>query len=271
MEPPDALGPLIEQFEHAALRLTGEALQVRERDLRESLRALRLRPAALAEGQTDQALVCAFQKGFFADEAFDQMVARYEARIWSFLMRLTGDHDLAWDLTQDVWLRCFQTQLRSYVPSEAGPVSYLLAMARNRCVEWMRSRKNRPTAPLPRDLGGLGPAEAGLEGEEAAAATEKLADRVRVVMVQLPPGQRAVFELCLEGKSHAEVARRLGITPTASALRLFKVRQALAALLGLSLPPTRRGRPRKNPSPSAMSDRACPGPRTRRDERDEAR
>jgi RNA polymerase sigma-70 factor (ECF subfamily) len=270
MEPPDALGPLIERFEQAALHLTGEALQGREHFLRESLRALRLCPAALVQELSDQALVCAFQKGFFSDEAFDQMVARYQDCIWSYLMRLTKNYDLAWDLTQDVWVRVFQTQLRTYEPSEAGPLFYLLAIAWNRCAEWKRAKKNQPPAPLPHDLGRAMPAGTDLEKEEAEAAAKVLAERARAVMVQLPSDQRVVFELIREGKSHAEVAQELGITAAASAGRLFKARQTLAMLLGLSLPPTKRGRPRKNQSPSEFPQTDDPEAPGQEDDNDQA-
>jgi DNA-directed RNA polymerase specialized sigma24 family protein len=101
---------------------------------------------------------------------------------------------------------------------------------------------------------------------EEESARREMERRLAEAMADLPPDQRAVLELhFLENLSHKEIAGRLGITTHASQQRLFKARRALEECLELTLPPTNRGRPRREPSPTQPDPRnntALPGERS---------
>jgi RNA polymerase sigma-70 factor (ECF subfamily) len=220
-------------------------LAERERQLRESLKENRVAPCAVVAPQTDETLVLALQQELFVREAFDELYRRFEPTIRSWLMRRGVEYHQAHDLAQTLLLRCFKKRLHSYNP-QRGPLSAFLYRATyNLWVEKVIRPRAERRIPLAEDL----------IAREAAAAEEaarrELAERLVTATAKLPSELRAVLELSVqEDLSHAQIAEQLRITVKASQQRLFKARRALEELLGLSLPPTNCGRPRKD-SPAA--------------------
>jgi RNA polymerase sigma factor (sigma-70 family) len=254
----EALTRVVEQFAHSAWNLASDELRAQECALRKILNAHQLNAAAMIQVQTGETLALALQKDFFFDQVYNEFVGRYEVQIWSCLMDETKEYHLARDLTQDVLVRCWQGRLRSYTPSEGKLGPYLFAMARNRFREWRRQRKNQPCSQLPPELPQPEVETTDLEDEEARDAAQTFARRVREALVQLPPGQREALQLLLGGKSHDEIAAELGITVSASQMAVFRARRTLERLLGLTLPPTNRGRPREGSPRRPTRDLSAP-------------
>jgi RNA polymerase sigma-70 factor (ECF subfamily) len=70
--------------------------------------------------------------------------------------------------------------------------------------------------------------------DDVPQAPARYADRIDLqrAVDQLPAGYRSVFELYdVEGYSHEEIARRLGIAAGTSKSQLFHARRALRAML----------------------------------------
>ena len=242
---PDILQDRIGQFSMAVLHPSDTKLPDREPCLQQALKADGLLPQDVLAAVPDETLALAMQQNFFFREAYDEFFSRFEAQIRSWMMRLGVDYHRAFDLAQVLLLRCFLNRLQSFDPQLGSLAGYLHRATRNLWVE-KEVRPARPTfSPLPKEL-----PQRAADAEEELAGRE-MAQRLAGAMDELPADLRAVLELhYLQSLSHAEIAKRLGISTSASHGRLFKARCILENRLGLSLPPSNRGRPRHD-APSA--------------------
>jgi RNA polymerase sigma-70 factor (ECF subfamily) len=238
----DILRDGIDQFQRAVQPRADADLAAWEQQLRQTLLEAGLDVRDMIAAQTDETLALAIQHNFCFRESYDEFFSRFEPQMRSWLMHLGVDYHRALDLAQTLLLRCFLKRLHTYDPQQGSLKGYLRRATRNLWVEKEVRPACRQFSPLPREV----PARTA-DAEEELAARE-MGQRLAEAMAELPAELRAVLELCyLEGLSHAEIAQRLGITTPAVGGRLFKARRALEERLGLSLPPTNRGRPRHHP------------------------
>lgn len=147
---------------------------------------------------------------------------RHAPHIDAVVRRMVGDPDLAQDVAQDVWIQIFRALPTYRGDAQFGTWAHRIAV--NRTLNAMRrvKRLERAETPIEDDDHAVPP-----EGERAllAATIEEAAGR-------LSPGARTVFLLHdVEGYTHEEIARELGITPGGSKSQLFKARAKLRRLL----------------------------------------
>src|SRR5947209_7643840 len=76
-------------------------------------------------------------------EAFEALVHRYSASLFSFIYHMLGDYDLSCDILQQVFLQLYLSlsTLRSGEPLNP----WLFRVARNRCLDDIRQRTRRRT------------------------------------------------------------------------------------------------------------------------------
>ena len=165
---------------------------------------------------SDRALVDAMLAS--GDEgAFRELYSRYTPRLYRIVINLLdGQEQEAEDVVQETWLRA-ATALRGFRWGSSLS-TWLAAIALNRAREILRTRK-RWYGDMPDDV---------------PIAPSGYADRIDLqrAVDQLPAGYRSVFQLYdVEGYSHEEIGRRLGIAAGTSKSQLFHARRALRALL----------------------------------------
>lgn len=132
--------------------------------------------------KTDQELVEEYLSG---DEgAFELLAKRHLKGVYSFILRFVGDAEATEDLTQETFLKAWKG-LKSYNPQKSSPKTWLLRIARNSAIDFMRKRKHIPfsefehdgenilTETIP-DTGKL-PDEIFAEAEDASAVQQALA------------------------------------------------------------------------------------------------
>ena len=168
--------------------------------------------------------------------AFDEIVRRYQRRVYSTALRIVRRHDLADDVTQEAFLRAHRA-LGSYDRGRPfGP--WICRIAANLAINHVRSPEAREEeldeASLERapDAVSDGPLDAVLEQE----ARRVLDDAVGL----LPAEQRAVFVLrTFEDLSYKEIAEALDLSVGTVMSRLSRAREklrgALAGYLGPAL------------------------------------
>jgi len=135
-------------------------------------------------------------------DAFEQLYDAYHRLVFGIALRITNDPALAEDVTQSIFLKLWTAPETFRDGNFAG---WLSRVTRNRTLDAVRSRANRPTDEIPVDL----PAEA---LTDAAVFARIDAQRVRGALSALSDEQRTPIELgFFGGITHEEIARRTGI------------------------------------------------------------
>src|SRR5579872_2094922 len=74
--------------------------------------------------------------------SLNQLFERHHSRVAAWCYRITGDVDSATDLAQEVFLKAFQ-RIGSF-RSDSKFTTWLYSIARNHCLDELRSRGGRP-------------------------------------------------------------------------------------------------------------------------------
>lgn len=175
---------------------------------------------------SDASLVSRLRDGDTA--AFDEVHASLNARLFSFLVRLSRRRDVAEDLLEETWLRLVTHAGRLRPDTRLAP--WLFTVARNLYVSYQRSRLLEESHAA--SLIGLwpyGPVRSSPFEETAMNETER---RVESALASLPATYREVLLLvAVEGFSPAEAAQWCGVSPEALRQRLSRARALLARRL----------------------------------------
>jgi RNA polymerase sigma-70 factor (ECF subfamily) len=179
------------------------------------------------------------------EPAFEELVIRYQARVYRLARRLTGDDGDAQDAQQETFLQVHRG-LRSF-RGEARFSTWLYRIATNAALMQRRSRRRRPSEPLdeylPRfdETGRHAATPAELQAPcraEDVLDRQLLAEKARAGIERLPDLYREAFVLRdLEELPTSEVAEVLGLEPAAVRQRVHRARLMLrgylAALTGV--------------------------------------
>ncbi len=161
-------------------------------------------------------------------DAFDEVHAAFNARLFSFLARLTGRRDVAEDLLEEMWLRLVTHASRLRPDTRVGP--WLFTVARHLHVSYRRARLVEDSHSA--GLMGLWPS--GVPGPtpfEAIEASES-GRRVAAALAALPLAYReALLLVVVEGLRHGEAAAVCGVTPETMRQRVSRGRVLLARTL----------------------------------------
>lgn len=156
--------------------------------------------------------------------AFDEVHAAFNARLFSFLLRLSRRRDVAEDLLEETWLRLVTHARKLRADTRLAP--WLFTVARNLYISYQRSRLLEETHSS--SLIGLWPcgtARMSPFEETAANETER---RIEAALAALPAPYREVLLLVgIEGFRPIEAAEVCGISPEALRQRLSRARALL--------------------------------------------
>jgi len=183
-------------------------------------------PAAL----TDAELVAGALGG--SEDAYRELVRRFERPIYSLIARMVGDAATAEDLAQEVFVKAFR-RLDSYDP-ERKLSSWLFKIAHNTTIDHLR-RGVPETVPLEgdRDDGGADLAAVLFDetSENPAAAAERrdLGRALERAIAGLRPEYRElVVMFYAEGASYQEIVEVTGLPMGTVKTNLHRARKALA-------------------------------------------
>lgn len=154
------------------------------------------------------------------EAAFEQLVRRHQARLFTIAARLLGERELAADIVQETFLRVHR-KLPDYRPT--GSFSgWLARITVNLCLNELEKRKRwvlpGEDEPEPRAAG---------DGPEEAAVGEELRTAVRRAAARLSPQRQAVLALAVLGYSYEEMEEILGWKLSQVKSELFRARQKL--------------------------------------------
>jgi RNA polymerase sigma factor (sigma-70 family) len=160
--------------------------------------------------------------------AFDAVYAAFNARLFSFLVRLSRRRDVAEDLLEETWLRLVAHAGRLRPETRLGP--WLFTVARNLHVSYRRSRMIEESHAA--GLIGLWPIVCDRPSPFEETAATEAERRIEAAIAALPSSYREILLLVgIEGFLPAEAAEICGITPEAMRQRLSRARALLARRL----------------------------------------
>ena len=175
--------------------------------------------------QTEEAvLIDAAKSG--DQEAFRQIVERYQGAVYNLAYRMLGDPEEAEDAAQEIFVRLYR-QLDRYDP-ERKFSTWTLAIATNYCIDQLRRRRMQ-LVPLENIIPWARARDAGPEGE---ALTRESRDEVQRLLKQLPEKYRAPLVLRYwEDLSCAEIAEILGVPEGTIKTQIHRARKQLGKML----------------------------------------
>jgi RNA polymerase sigma-70 factor, ECF subfamily len=172
------------------------------------------------------ALVTEAKAGSFS--AFEELVNRYEKKIYRLGMNITGRPEDAEEVLQETFLKAFQ-----HLPDfreDSRFYTWIVRIAVNEGLMKLRKRRSDKSVPIedtvddegstiPREFADWRP------NPEQQLAQEELETILTDAARSLPPTFRTVFFLRdVEGLSTQETAEALGLTVSAVKARLFRAR-----------------------------------------------
>lgn len=152
-------------------------------------------------------------------EAFEMLYAAYKGRIYTFLLRMVADPELADDIAQDVFTKVYP--LLPGLGQDHRVLPWLYRVANNAAIDQIRRRRRFAWLRM-------GSLDGTHEEPQAADEHGRVGEQQHVqrVLRELPPENASALLLhALEGYSYKEIADIQGVTMTAVRSRIARARQ----------------------------------------------
>jgi RNA polymerase sigma-70 factor (ECF subfamily) len=168
-------------------------------------------------------------------DAYDELVRRYQERIYATVYHMTSNHEDANDLVQETFIKAFRA-LKAF-KGDSSFYTWIYRIAVNKTINFLKQRKNRVHMSL-NDLD----FNAENDPEMVALASDKtprrdlnlseLQEKLNVAMLKLSEHHRMVVTLHdIQGLSHEEIGAIMDCNVGTVRSRLFYARQQLQGYL----------------------------------------
>jgi RNA polymerase sigma-70 factor (ECF subfamily) len=168
-------------------------------------------------------------------EAYDEIVKRYQERIYATVYHMTGNHEDASDLAQEAFIKAFHA-LKSFKGGSSF-YTWVYRIAVNKTINFLKQRKNRAQLSLnDLDLNAEhDPDLVALISEQTPrreVGLSELQEKLNAAMQKLSEPHRLVVTLHdVQGLSHEEIGKIMGCNIGTVRSRLFYARQQLQGYL----------------------------------------
>lgn len=181
----------------------------------------------------DKSLVDQARNG--SQEAFAQLIAQNQTKIYNLAYRMTGNHEDALDVSQDAFIKAWQA-----LPNFKGDSSFstwVYRLASNTAIDLLRKQKRKAENSLTTDYADDD------EGTEiqipdsrtepaAAFATKELSTTIQRGLELLPPHHREVLIMReIQGLSYQEISTTLDVDLGTVKSRIARGRNTLRKFL----------------------------------------
>ena len=167
--------------------------------------------------------------------AFDELVRRYQERIYSTIYHMTASHEDASDLAQETFIKAFQA-LKTY-KGDASFYTWIYRIAVNKTINFLKTRRNKTQLSL-NDLDFNAENDPGLvalvsdKTPRRELGLAELQEKLNAAMMKLSAVHRLAVTLHdVQGLAHEEIARIMDCNVGTVRSRLFYARQQLQAYL----------------------------------------
>jgi len=189
--------------------------------------------AEIPESESDVGLVQTARQGDL--RAYDQLVQRYQERIYSTIYHMTSNHEDANDLAQETFIKA-HSALKSF-KGDSSFYTWVYRIAVNKTINFLKQRRNKTHLSL-NDL------DFNIENDPELVAfvsdrtprrdiaPAELQEKLNMAMQKLSDVHRMVVTLHdVQGLSHEEIANIMDCNVGTVRSRLFYARQQLQAYL----------------------------------------
>lgn len=160
------------------------------------------------------------------DQAFARLYDSYSGAIYSIILQIVGDEELANDILQEVFINIWR-KIEMYDAEKGRLFTWMLNIARNASIDMLRSRgyrNSRKNQSIRENVDIAGPA--GMEQMSVDSIG------LKKVLEKLKPEQRVLIDLSyFKGYTHEEIARQenipLGTVKTRIRNALIQLREIL--------------------------------------------
>ncbi|MCH8151836.1 MAG: RNA polymerase sigma factor [Planctomycetes bacterium] len=182
------------------------------------------------ESIRDELLVLRCQSG--EQKALEELIARWQPRLWRHARRLTGRREAAWDVLQETLLAIVRSLHRLDDPALFRTWAYRIAT--HKSADWMRKQqRDRKLAEAVANNGN--PRSLGIQQQREFESTHEPNDdvkRLHNAMGELSGDRQTILVMhYLDGMGIAEIAVALDIPAGTVKSRLYHARQQLKELL----------------------------------------
>ena len=162
-------------------------------------------------------------------DAQAELYTRYSSRLYAICLRYIEDREEARDLMHDCMIKAMDNFKSFRYVSEGSLYAWLSRITVNMAINRLKESSRFRQIPFEQ-----------VSGDELEIALEPDAESVRKIpdgvldklIAELPPVRRTVFNMyCIDGYSHHDIARALGITERTSTSVLAKARVSLKKAL----------------------------------------
>ncbi len=157
-------------------------------------------------------------------DAFDELVGRWQKRLWHYAFKVTGSQSAAWDIVQETWYGIIKG-IRKLEDVTVFP-RWVFRIANNKCADWLRKQRlqNRLNNELLKQ-----PQNEPDKKQNGDEATESL----RAALEKLPPDRRALLTLRYhEGFDICQIAEIIGVPEGTVKSRLHRTLDQLRQTVG---------------------------------------
>ncbi len=171
--------------------------------------------------------------------AFEELVERYQQKVFNIAYRMSGNHEDALDLSQESFLRAYRALPR--FKGQSAFSTWLFRIVNNTCIDALRKRKRQPLVVLSTDSS-IETEEGEYQIEFPAPESEtpeeqalrgELHEQVQLALSRLSEEHRLALVLRdIEGYSYEEIAEMLDINIGTVKSRINRARLAMREEIG---------------------------------------
>ncbi len=164
------------------------------------------------QSMTDEQLVKAYAQG--NNEAFDTLLKRHQDKIYTYILRMIRNEDIANDIFQETFVKAIMTIKQGRYTENGKFPAWISRIAHNLIIDYFRQEKseNLQSADL-EDVDVLNRKELCEATIEDVIIHEQIRDDVKHLITQLPPLQREVLTMrYYQNLSFKEIAEITGVS-----------------------------------------------------------
>lgn len=160
---------------------------------------------------SDSALISLYING--QEDAFALLLERHKSRVFTTIMLIVRDTDVADDLLQDTFIKAVHTMKSGRYNEEGKFSSWICRIAHNLAIDFFRREKRSPLQNLDTSSHTFNSLSLAEEGAEAALTREETYAQLRELIQDLPPAQKEVLIMRHYGDmSFQEIADATGVS-----------------------------------------------------------